>query len=276
MVPPLVSIVIVNFNGGEVIIDCLKSIFLHCSTVPFEVIVVDNASTDQSPDRITQAFPPVLLLPQSSNLGFGTANNVGVGHAQGEYLFLLNSDVVLTADILPPLLAKLNQDPRIGIVGPRLLNPDGSFQLSVSREIGLLGEFLTLQQVWRYRNPASRDALAQIYDHDQAVEIVVGAAMVMRRSLFNQVGGFDENFFMYFEESDLCKRIRDLGHTILYTPEVSVVHLGGYSVAQSAGPMAQEYRRSQRYYYQKHRPLWEQWVLHLYLGYKRWRQTLRK
>ena len=269
--PPLVSIIVVNYNGADVILDCLRSVETHLRAVSYEVIVVDNASQDDSCDRIAQQFPKVTLLPQAQNLGFGTANNVGVGVAQGKFLFLLNSDTRLTADILPTLLAKLTQSPHIGIVGPQLLNPDGSFQFSVSKDIGLWGEFQTLQQVKQYRNLTTRAVLAQTYNHDQTVDVVVGAAMLMPRSLFEQIGGFDETFFMYFEESDLCKRVRDLSYTILYTPAVSLIHVGGYSVAQAAGPMAQEYRRSQRYYYRKHRPHWEQWLLHGYLALKAWR-----
>ncbi|WP_204140938.1 glycosyltransferase family 2 protein [Halomicronema sp. CCY15110] len=270
-----VSIIIVNYNGGDVIIDCLASIFQHLDTATVEVIVVDNDSRDRSPDLIEQKFPEVHLLRQSENLGFGTANNIGAHHAQGTYLFLLNSDTLIQNNILPALMSKLDSAPDIGIVGPRLLNPDGSFQLSTAYEIGLWGEWLTLQAVRKYRQPACRPALAQQYGADQYVDIIVGAAMLMRRSHFFEIGGFDETFFMYFEESDLCQRLRDAGYRLLYTPAVSLIHIGGYSVAQVAGKMAAEYRRSQRYYYQKHRPPWEQWVLHRYLALKQWRQRQR-
>lgn len=267
------SIIIVNYNGGTVILNCLASIFQHLSIEEIEVLVVDNDSQDGSPEQIAQKFPHVHLLRQKSNWGFGTANNIGVRHAKGKHLLLLNADTLLTENILPTLIAKLQQRANIGMVGPRLINPDGSFQLSIAHEIGLWGEFRTLQQVWKYRNPANRPALAKQYGRDLDVEILVGAAMVMERALFDRVGGFDETFFMYFEESDLCKRVRELGYRLLYTPEVSLIHVGGYSVAQSAAKMAGVYRQSQRYYYQKHRPLWEQWILHQYLSFKKWRQS---
>lgn len=270
-----VSIIIVNYNGGGVIGDCLASIFQHLDMAKTEVIVVDNASQDGSPDVIAHQFPQVRLLRQGDNRGFGAANNVGAGAAQGEYLFLLNSDTVIHSNLLPVLIRQLESSPNIGIVGPRLLNSDGSFQLSTAYEIGLWGEWRTLQTVRQYRQSENRPALAQQYGGDQFVDIVVGAAMLMRRSHFHQVGGFDETFFMYFEESDLCQRFREAGWRILYTPAVSLVHIGGYSVAQAASRMAAEYRRSQRYYYQKHRPRWEQWVLHGYLAFKQWRQARR-
>ena len=270
-----VSIVLVNYNGGDVILDCLASIFQNLDAATVEVIVVDNDSRDRSPDRIEQTFPEVHLLRQSENLGFGAANNIGAHHAQGTYLFLLNSDTLLERNILPALISKLESSPSLGIVGPRLLNPDGSFQLSTAYEIGLWGEWRTLQEVRQYRQPARRPALAQQYGADQFVEIIVGAAMLMQRSHFFEIGGFDEKFFMYFEESDLCQRFRNAGYRLLYTPDVSLVHIGGYSVAQVAGKMAAEYRHSQCYYYQKHRPQWEQWVLHWYLALKQWRQRQR-
>lgn len=275
MNPVQVSIIIVNYNGMEVVLDCLASIGRCLTMTNLEVIVIDNNSKDGSPGLIAKKFPQVRLFCQEENIGFGAANNVGVKQAQGQYVFLLNSDTLLIDNPLPNLIAKLKQNPTVGIVGPKLLNPDGSFQLSTAYEIGLLGEFRTLQEVRKYRKTEQRSALAKQYRTDKYVDIVVGAAMLMERSLYEKMGGFDENFFMYFEESDLCQRVRNLGYKILYTPEVSVIHIGGQSVAQVAGKMADEYRRSQRYYYRKHRPRWEQWVLHQYLACKRWRQSLR-
>jgi GT2 family glycosyltransferase len=273
---PRVSIILVNYNGGDVIIDCLSSIFEQLPRSDIEVIVVDNASLDGSPDIIAAKFPDVHLLQQPTNVGFGAANNRGVEQAQGDYVWLLNSDTLLTHDLLPTLMAKLQHYPDVGIVGPRLLNPDGSFQLSTAYAIGLWGEFRTLCEVRQYRRPENRPALAARYQTDRIVDIVVGAAMFMTRSLYETIGGFDETFFMYFEESDVCQRVRNLGYKILYTPEVSVIHIGGYSVAQAAGKMAKTYRQSQRYYYQKHRPRWEQWVLDQYLRLKQWRQVQRQ
>ncbi|NEQ48935.1 MAG: glycosyltransferase family 2 protein [Leptolyngbya sp. SIO3F4] len=268
---PLVSIVIVNYNGGPVILECLNSLQKYTRRIPYEIIVVDNNSQDGSPEEINGNFPSVNLLRQSKNAGFGTANNIGVAKSSGKFIWLLNSDVYLTSNVLPFFVARLEEDPQIGILGPRLVNADGSFQLSVSKEISIRGEFQTLQQVRKYRNLATRPQLAQSYVSEKTVDIVVGAAMFMRREVFDKSGGFDQNFFMYFEESDLCKRVRNLGYSILYTPKVELIHIGGYSVSKASGRMAQEYRRSQRYYYEKHRPIWEQWLLHAYLTIKQWR-----
>lgn len=268
---PLVSVVIVNYNGGSVILECLNSLQNYIKEITYEIIVVDNSSQDESPEKIDNYFPNVTLLRQSRNFGFGTANNIGIAKSSGKFIWLLNSDIYLTSNVLPFLVNRLESDSKIGILGPRLVNRDGSFQLSVSKEISILGEFQTLQQVKRYRNLSTRPLLAQSYMYEKPVDIIIGAAMFMRRDVFDQAGGFDENFFMYFEESDLCKRTRNLGYTILYTPQVELIHIGGYSVSKASGHMAQEYRRSQRYYYHKHRPIWEQWLLNTYLAIKEWR-----
>jgi GT2 family glycosyltransferase len=264
--PPVVSIILVNYNGGPVVLDCLASIQAQLRQVPYEVILVDNASGDGSADRIAQQFPDVQLVRSPVNRGFGAGNNVGASLARGQYLFLLNTDTILTADLLPTLVALIGEDPTIGIVGPQLRNPDGSFQLSTSPALGIWGESRALRQQRQYRQQRAR--LSQQFDRQQLVDIVIGAALLIRTSLFQSLGGFDERFFMYFEESDLCQRARDQGWQIMYTPAVSLIHLGGYSVGKTADGLRLEYRRSQLYYYQKHRPLWEQVILRGYLALK--------
>jgi GT2 family glycosyltransferase len=263
---PVVSIVLVNYNGGPVVLDCLASIQAQLNQVPYEVILVDNASSDGSADRIAQQFPEVQLVRSPVNRGFGAGNNAGASLALGQYLFLLNTDTILTADLLPTLVALMGDDPTIGIVGPQLRNPDGSFQLSTSPALGIRGELRALQQQRQYRQ--QRAQLSQQFDRQQTVDIVIGAALLIRTGLFQTLGGFDERFFMYFEESDLCQRAQDQGWKIMYTPAVSLIHLGGYSVGKTADGLRLEYRRSQLYYYQKHRPLWEQVMLRSYLALK--------
>ncbi|MDJ0702266.1 MAG: glycosyltransferase family 2 protein [Leptolyngbyaceae cyanobacterium MO_188.B28] len=265
---PRVSIILVNYNGSNVVLNCLKSLRQYLVSVPYEIIVVDNCSTDKSADLIEQTFTDIKLIRLDKNLGFGAGNNLGVKNASGDILFLLNTDTLFKDDILPRLLSLLESDQHIGIVGPRLLNADGSFQLSTAEEIGIMGEFRTLKQVRKYRNSKERTELAIAFGQTQTVDIVVGAALLIRKVTFEKVGGFDENFFMYFEESDLCQRVRDLGLKVVYTPEVSLVHIGGYSVGKEPNRMALEYRRSQLYYYQKHRPVWEQIILRFYLFLK--------
>jgi GT2 family glycosyltransferase len=263
---PVVSIILVNYNGGPIVLDCLASVQALLIQVPYEVIVVDNASVDGSADRIAQQFPQVQLVRSPQNRGFGAGNNMGAHWARGQYLFLLNTDTILTGDLLPSLVRLMEQDPGIGIVGPQLRNLDGSFQLSTSPALGIWGELQALQQQRQYRQ--QQPALSQQFEQQQPVDIVIGAALLIRQSLFEALGGFDERFFMYFEESDLCQRARERGWQIIYTPETSLIHLGGYSVGKTPDGLRLEYRRSQLYYYQKHRPLWEQAMLRGYLALK--------
>ena len=262
----IVSIILVNYNGAAVVLNCLRSLrqFLH--TIPYEIIVVDNASTDGSAALIIEQFPTVTLIQQTENRGFGSGNNVGAKYATGEFLFFLNTDTSLTSDLLPPLVTLMNNHPQVGIIGPKLLNSDKTLQLSVAAEISLAGEYQTLKQLKQYTS--HQQDVEQKFEQEQTVAIVIGAAFFMRQALFATLNGFDETFFMYFEESDLCQRARDRGWQILYTPTVSLIHLGGYSVGKESDRMRLEYRRSQLYYYQKHRPFWEQVVLRLYLCVK--------
>lgn len=261
----VVSIVLVNYNGAEVVLNCLRSLLQFLHTIPYEIIVVDNASTDGSATLISDNFPTVQLLKQIENRGFGAGNNVGAKQAKGEFLFFLNTDTLLTSDVLPPLVTLMKERPEVGIIGTKLLNEDGSLQLSIASEISIVGEYKTLKQLRQVSTEKYRETIEQKFAQTQTVDIVIGAAFFMRKSLFEVLDGFDETFFMYFEESDLCQRARDRGWQVLYTPEVAIIHLGGYSVGKVSDRMRLEYRRSQLYYYQKHRPLWEQVVLRVYL-----------
>jgi GT2 family glycosyltransferase len=262
---PLVSIILVNYNSAAIIKDCLQSLRQFNQTIPSEVIVVDNASQDRSPEIIAEYFPEVILLREVINHGFGKGNNIGAGVAQGEFILFLNPDTIATCDFLPSLLEVMEQDSQVGIVAPQLVNRDGTLQISTSPAISVQGEYLAQKRSHQYRRGKNLKKITQALAHQQEVDIVVGAALLIRRRLFDQLRGFDENFFMYFEESDLCQRSQYLGWRIIYYPHVSLIHLHGESTKKIPDRMVLEYRRSQIYYYQKHRPLWEQKFLQVYL-----------
>ncbi|MHC5821910.1 MAG: glycosyltransferase family 2 protein [Nostoc sp.] len=266
--PISISIILVNYNGAGVLPNCLSSIKKVIDIPNYEVIVVDNASNDGSVELIAEKFSEVRLIRESKNRGFGAGNNIGAKFATGEFLLLLNTDTILTNNILPHLIELIQADPQIGIIGPKLLNPDGRLQISVSPALGIKGEYQARQMHRDYQNITKKNLIEQKFQEIQEVDIVVGAAFFIRSSLFHKLGGFDENFFMYFEESDLCQRVQYQGYKIIYTPHVSLIHLKGYSIQKVANTMAIEYRRSQIYYYQKHRPWWEQILLRVYLFYK--------
>ncbi len=262
---PLVSIILVNYNSAAIIKDCLQSLRQFNQSVSSEVIVVDNASQDGSPEIIAEYFPEVTLLREVFNHGFGKGNNIGAGVARGEFILFLNPDTIATCDFLPSLLEVMAQDSQVGIVAPKLVNQDGTLQISISPAISVRGEFLAQKRSQQYRRGKNLKKITQAFAHQQEVDIVVGAALLIRRKLFEQLRGFDENFFMYFEESDLCQRSQYLGWKIIYYPYVSLIHLHGESTKKIPDRMILEYRRSQIYYYQKHRPLWEQKFLQIYL-----------
>ncbi|MEK7299064.1 MAG: glycosyltransferase family 2 protein [Candidatus Margulisiibacteriota bacterium] len=203
------SIVIVNYNGGRFLQACLDSVFASQTESQYEVIVVDNHSTDDSVAVIKASTYPVTLVENSDNIGFSAANNQGVRLARGSLLFFLNNDTVVRADAIDRLITYLKAHPKTGIVGPQLRNGDGTVQGSG----GLLSR-------WRYHTETPR-----------SVSFVSGAAMLMKKALFESVGGFDEHYFFYNEDLDLCRTVIQAGYQIIYYPAAQVVHFGGLSTA---------------------------------------------
>ncbi|MBD2526609.1 glycosyltransferase family 2 protein [Nostoc sp. FACHB-133] len=263
-----VSIILVNYNGADVLINCLNSLEKFIPKDNCEIILVDNNSQDNSIDIVDNKFPEIKLIKLPRNVGFGAGNNAGAKVAKGEFLLLLNTDTILTNNILPHLIELMSGNQDVGVIGTKLLFPDGSFQISFSPEIGIRGEFQA-QKIHKYaENKNAFNIIEQDFQDIKEVDIVVGAAFFIRANLFNLLDGFDEKFFMYFEDSDLCQRVRNEGYKIIYTPHISLIHLRGHSVKKISNKMSVEYRRSQIYYYHKHRPMWEILTLRVYLIFK--------
>lgn len=265
--PPVdfVSIILVNFNGEDVLFDCLSSLEKFIPKESCEIILVDNNSQDNSINIIESNFPRIKLIKLPQNIGFGSGNNVGAKEAKGNFLFLLNTDTIITSNFLPHLLGLMAENKDVGIIGTKLVFQDGSFQISVSPEIGIMGEIKAKKMHQHAKSQNSLNSIERDFKLVRDVDIVVGASFFIRANLFNLLGGFDEKFFMYFEESDLCQRARNSRYRILYTPHESIIHLRGHSVKKVSSRMSLEYRRSQIYYYHKHRPILEIVVLKLYL-----------
>jgi N-acetylglucosaminyl-diphospho-decaprenol L-rhamnosyltransferase len=262
------SIIIVNYNGLELTRNCLLSIAKIEIACLYEIILVDNASTDDSVARIAVEFPQIKMIASTENKGFGYANNVGAREAKGRYLFFLNNDTLLTTDFLSPAVAYLDVHAVVGILGPKLLNADGTFQLSAGRLPGIAREMKDkILYFLDRRSKNVRKHLEQRYSSMQAVEWVTGAALFIRASVFTYLDGFDEHFFMFFEDKDLCKRCLDHSMQIIYHPQLSLIHLRGGSVNEHTRSLvSQYYRQSQNYYYQKHRSSFEQTILAWYLA----------
>jgi N-acetylglucosaminyl-diphospho-decaprenol L-rhamnosyltransferase len=230
------SIVIVSWNVCDLLRRCLHSIFDHLdSTLTLEVIVVDNASSDDSVSMVREAFPHVRLIVNADNRGFPAANNQGIDVAGGRYVFLLNADTEVVGDALATMVDFADARPDVGVVGPQLLNPDGSVQSSRRRFPTLATAFL--ESTWLQPH-APRRVLARYYVLDQLddatldVDWVKGAALMARRSAIDRVGVMDEGFFMYSEELDWCRRFRDDGWRVVYLPTAQIVHYEGKSSEQ--------------------------------------------
>jgi len=254
-----VSVLIVNWNAGSVLERCLASLPAALGGLSGEVWVVDNASTDGSPSGIKQRFPEVNLLQNTANSGFAAANNQAAGRACGQYFLLLNPDTVLPPGSLEALWRFAEADPTLGVVGPRLIHADGRFQRSCWRGYPGLGMALT-DALYLWKIPQL--PLARETEIDPAwltrpidVDHLLGACLLIRRKTWEQVGGLDEDFFLFLEETDWCFRARRAGWRVVYNPQVSIIHLGEHSVNQNPQRNLPQFYRSYVQFYRKHASL---------------------
>ena len=220
-----VSLIIVSYNTKKLLQECLTSVFQYLQDTSFEAIVVDNGSADGSPEMVKSLFPDVKLIETGENLGFAKANNRGLEHAQGEYLLLLNSDTRLKDDSIQKMITFCKEEKDSVVVASKLLLPDGSTQASCQNlptVIGAKKEFILgrkdsyLPYVPKEKEPVK-------------VESAIAACLLFPKKIFDVVGHFDERYFMYFEDLDLCRRLRNAHVPIYYLPSSGVIHVGGAS-----------------------------------------------
>jgi GT2 family glycosyltransferase len=257
---PLLSILLVNYNDGAHLPECLSSIETHARTIDHEVIVVDNASTDGSPELIAERFPRIRLIRNSRNEGFGRANNRAVRESRGTFILFLNTDVVLHPGALDLILTEMAADPLTGIVGPALLNPGGSFQVSFGGRVGFFME--AFKKI--FLNRAIRRSLRKGGGRRE-VGWVSGAFLLARMKTLLEAGLFDENFFLYFEDIDLCRRAVEKGWKVIFLPIAVSFHWGGTTTAGRLLRSRLEYRKSQLLFYRKHNSRVSLALLRLYL-----------
>ncbi len=251
---PVISVIIVSFNTREMTIKCLRTVFADLGELSSEVWVVDNNSRDGSAAAIQAEFPGVHVIENERNAGFGAANNLAMQRAEGQYFLLLNSDAFVMPGAIAAMLACAQLDPRAAVVGPRLSNEDGSLQVSCFRFPSPTRAWL--ENLWISAVFSGSATLGDYrrWPHDtrRTVESVSGACMLVRREAFEQTGGFDEAFFMYQEETDWQKTLRELGWTVVFTPDALVTHLGGASGKDEQTRISAHFFESLDYYERKH------------------------
>ncbi len=241
---PDASIVVVSFNTRDMLRDCLNTLMERAGNVTYEVIVVDNASRDTSSEMIAEEFPDVVLIRSEENLGFAGANNRGFEIARGRYVVLLNSDAFIEEGALPLSVQKMDEQPRVGLASGRLVGRNGEWQPSARMFPSVTNELLTLSGL-RDRYPHSRffgrmDRTWADPLEPAEVDWVPGAYSIIRREALEAIGYFDRRFFLYYEEVDLCLRLKEAGYQLWYWPDIVVLHIGGESArtVENAGGMS--------------------------------------
>jgi len=228
-----ISISIVSYNTRDLLRACLQSLEARREEVALEIIVIDNNSTDGSAEMVRAEFPKVLLIKAGENLGYGRANNLGLKDAKGRHFFVLNSDTEVQPGALRALVDFLDNHQQAGAVTAQLILPDGSIQPSCATDPNLMKVFWEqtyLDRLFPHNKITGGYTMTHWnYDDIREVEQVAGAAVVIRREAWQQIGGFDPAFFMYFEDTDLCIRLRKAGWSIWFTPDARVHHKVGAS-----------------------------------------------
>lgn len=254
------SVVIVNYNAGEHLTRCLESLGEHLHSYAWDAVVIDNQSSDGS-DRLVERFAPrVSLLRQSVNTGFGRAINVGVAATAGDPMLFLNPDSRIQRGAIEGMWAELEAHSDCAIAGPGVLNDDGSRQGSARGDpdmlTGLFGRSTWLTRWFGGAVFARKNVLTELEPSagETSIEVdwVSGACMLVRRDAFSRVGGFDERYFLYWEDADLCKRLRSAGYRTRYCPDAHVVHTVGRSSRTVRTLAIRAFHRSAYLYYVSH------------------------
>ena len=254
-----IAVIIVNWNAREDLRACLNSLYADPKPyLDYEVWVVDNASADGSAAMVAAEFPSVHLRVNTENLGFSRANNQAIAETKSRYVFLLNSDAKIHPGALDSLVAYADSHPNAAILGPKVLNPNGSVQHSCRRFPSLGAGFFRNTYLGRLfpHNRFARDYLMTDFDHasDLPVDWVSGCAMLIRRSAIDTIGALDERFYMYCEDVDICQRAWDAGLKVVYVPDAVVTHAIGRSSDKNADKMIVEFHRSWYEYDVKRHP----------------------
>jgi GT2 family glycosyltransferase len=258
------SILVVSYNVRELLRRCLESTREH------EVIVVDNASSDGTVAMVREAFPQVRLIAWDENRGFSAAVNAAAGVATGDVFLLLNPDAELPAGATRRMLAALASRADAWAMGFRQVDAHGNFQLAMGPKPGLLVELgRKLVQDRLDRGDVALGNIIDRFAEAGPVGWVAGSSLLVHRHAFERIGGFDERFFLYFEDIDFCVRMRAAGGVVYYDPYITVVHHRGQSARRHKAQASAAYRDSQLWFWEKHRGPWTRRLVHAYLFAKR-------
>lgn len=252
-----VSVVIVNWNTRDILRDCLASVYEQTKDVDFEVIVIDNASTDGSAGMVKSDFPQVHLIANADNRGFASANNQGMAIAKGRYVLLLNSDTVVLDSAIEKSIEFAEASSDAAVIGCRVLNPDRSLQLTCFMFPSVPNMLLSSSYLYKMF-PKSRFFGRERMtwwnrDGQRQVDVVTGCFMLVRKEAIDHAGMMDEDFFMYAEETDWCWRFKQAGWKVLFTPSAEIIHLGGQSSKQVKPQMQMQLRSGVLLFMKKHK-----------------------
>ncbi|MEW6352149.1 MAG: glycosyltransferase family 2 protein [Thermodesulfobacteriota bacterium] len=247
----VLSVIIVNRNTAELLVRCVQHLYSSRIGRDLQVIVVDNGSTDESVTAVRQRFPDVVVIEAGRNLGFAAANNVALREVRAEFVLLVNTDAMLDPDCAGKLTELMESRPVVGMAGPQLLNGDGTRQTSYEAVPTLATETLNrslLKRLFPKRYPGKHRVLTEA----EPVEALIGAVMIVRRAALDNLGGFDEDYFFFLEETDLAVRMRRAGRLVVHEPRARAVHLQGATAKTHQAAARIEFYRSRYLFFRKH------------------------
>lgn len=262
----MISIVIVNFHTYKELTECLESI--RKNKISHEIIVIDNEYIESEYNKIKAEFSNsnTQIFPECENLGFPTAANKGAEYTKGDFILFLNPDVVLEEDSLEKAFEfyKMN---KVGILGCQQISEDNRIQLSFGRFPNFFREF-QWKKLWKLRSKNYQKFLTKVKKYISSptpVDWVSGSFLLISKDIYNSVDGFNKDFFIYYEDIDLCKRVKSAGYNVIYNPEIKFKHYHGKSAATDPKLSSKEYRKSQVYYYKKYNNILQNFLLKIYL-----------
>jgi GT2 family glycosyltransferase len=251
------SIVIVNYNTGKLLKSCLESVYAGANGTPLDIWVVDNNSRDDSLPMIKSRFPRVNVIENPCNVGFSKANNLVVSRSQCDYILLLNPDTLVIGDAIDRMVKFMEEHPRVGIAGCKVLNRDGTLQLACRRSIPTprvaFFRLIGLSRLFpKNRMMAEYNLTYKSPEETHEVDAVSGAFLMIRRKAVEEIGPLDERFFMYGEELDWCLRAKQAGWAVMYHPAAQIIHYKGESTKYNSRKAAIEFHRAMYLFHKKH------------------------